>query len=234
MKRISALLFIALFVGIGINANAQLEKSLYLNLGLPTGDFGENNKNPLNVHPMGKTYMGNNAAIGFGVGARVSYFFDIGYGEVAPFVGLDMLWNPLKKDLRIDYVEDDNCKRPQYWNIPLTVGVTYRYALDRIIMPYAEFGVGYDIFSVTAEGFHNVAGKQYFKYSPTGQVMLQIGGGTYLGEYVSIGLNYYHMGLHVVEYTKSSDRPALTVSGQPEPVKHVQVGLLLFRIGFHF
>ena len=235
MRKISLLVAMALMVAMGSKANAQLERSLYLNLGVPTGDFSKDRVTPWDLYPMGKTYMGNNAVMGFGIGARISYFFDIGFGELAPFAGIDMLWNPIKKDLRKEYMDADNCKYPKYWNIPAMVGVTYRYSLDRIVKPYAEFGVGCDIFSVTAEGFHNVSGKQEYKYTPTTTVAWQIGAGTYLGDYVSVGINYYHLGLHVIDYRENSDRPLpALIGGAAEGTKYVQLGMTMFRIGFHF
>lgn len=233
MRKISLLVAIILTMAVGMKASAQLERSLYLNLGVPIGEFHEKNINPYDLFPMGKTYMGNNAVMGFGVGARVAYFFDIGFGELAPFAGADMLWNPISKDLRKQYMDEDNCKYPKYWNIPIMVGVNYRYAIDRIVKPFLEFGVGCDIFSVTSEGFHNVNGKQEYKYTPTTTVAWQIGGGTYLGDYVSVGINYYHLGLHVIDYRDNSDRP-LTAAVGVEKTKYVQMGMTMFRIGFHF
>ena len=85
----------------GSHVQAQFRQSIFLNGNLPSGgwakDIGASNV------PLGYTEVGKDAIIGFGLGYRVSYRFDVGMGEVAPFVQADAYWNMISKTWRKKY-----------------------------------------------------------------------------------------------------------------------------------
>ena len=79
------LVLLAAFVSAGFGANAQLthlEQSLYLNFNMPTAEFNDDIANNAfgEQIPMTRFNAGKDAVFGFGLGYRVSYRFDVGFG----------------------------------------------------------------------------------------------------------------------------------------------------------
>lgn len=229
----------------GINAHAQLETSIFLNGGLPTAQFGGKanlvGNNSLTPAPMlSKDNIGTTAAPGFGLGARASYHFDVGFGEVAPFVNLDLQWNQVKSSYRDDFAQSSaSAKAPQYFNIPLFIGVNYRYELTDIFKPFAEFGLGADFFLIGSE--RTDMGK--LVYNVKSAFAWELGLGCYFGSHVSTSLHYYGLGKHSITYNeKRTDFHGQSVAQVNEAnpafdinkVELRSIGSLMLRIGFHF
>lgn len=214
----------------GINAQAQLETSFYLNGIAPAGEFNDDatlNENNL----LGKDQIGTAAALGFGAGIRASYLFDIGFGAVAPFVSFDLLWNPIKSSFREEYALND-ADIPNYFNLPLMLGIQYRYPLETVdmITPFAEFGIGYNAFKASAEGWGDQESRDHYVYSIKGAMAWQLGIGTFLGNHVSVGLHYYGLGRHSIKYSSRSHNYATLDTA----TERRSIGSWLLRIGFHF
>lgn len=187
-------------------AQAQLTNSVYLNFGLPTGNFHSNAVSLQHsdaAYILTKENIATSAGFGFGFGYRASYRFDVGFGNVDPFLGADLFWNRVKGDTR-DAIIDHNGKSSAYFNIPILLGVQYNYAISDVLRPFAEFGVGYDLFYVGNEGWKDgVAGHEDYywaKYSVKGSMAFQLGIGCYFGEHVSASLNFYGLGKHTINY----------------------------------
>ena len=238
---IKVLCLAALMLTFGTDSQAQFRhfrQSIYLNGVLPTGDFGSAvSANPVTGTQVPLTFInaGKGAMVGFGAGYRVSYRFDIGMGEVAPYVSGDLFWNMLNGDLRNDYLQG-KMTAPTYFNIPIMAGISYNY--DELntnfpLIPFGEFGVGADIMMVTREG----SSGNYFAYKPSTTVCWMLGAGVYLGNYVSVGAYYYGLGKHVISYMNKtydsfSNFEKLSVDAGTIPTR--TVGELALRIGFHF
>lgn len=209
----------------------HFRQSLYLNGAIPTSDFG--NSTSGNV-PLTFLDAGKGAMIGFGAGYRASYRFDIGMGEVAPYISGDLFWNMLSGDLRDDYLQA-NMDAPTYFNIPIMAGISYNY--DELntrfpIIPFGEFGVGADIFMITREG----ASGNYYAYKPSTTVAWMLGAGVYLGNYVSVGAYYYGLGKHPVDYTPKTIKDNAIAYAQDIAYGRQlrNIGSVALRIGFHF
>lgn len=227
--KIKSLTLIAAFLLGGYYANAQLknfEMSLFINGNIPAGEFGQR-VSP--VPPMLKDNMGQGAMIGIGGAYRASYHFDIGYGEVTPFLEGNVQWNALKGDMRDDYAYAQ-CDAPNYINIPLYFGVNYRYQLTDIFTPFVEGGLGGDFLMITHESVNNTD----LRYKPTAAFAWEVGLGTYLTSHVSFSFHYMGYGKHAIEYTESSGNAAQNMGYTDPGVVLRSLGTCTFRIGFHF
>ncbi|MBP5548830.1 MAG: hypothetical protein J6X58_08085 [Bacteroidales bacterium] len=244
MSTIKKLWIAGLFISAAFAANAQLthlEQSIFLNFNAPMASFNDDAaKNGLNDYiPMTRFNVGTNAAIGVGIGYRVCYRFDVGFGEVSPYLHADLQWNRIKSDTRDLYLQAGNGSAPNYFNIPIFVGVNYRYQLTDIFTPFGEFGLGPDFMICTKESgtLPSAGGKFEMKYRPTCEVAWQIGAGCYFGQHVSASLHYNGFGKHAIEYTSSTTVPegTLQLADASSPAtKSRNIGLLSLRIGFHF
>ena len=188
--------------------------------------------------PLTYEQVGKDATVGFGLGYRASYRFDIGYGLVAPFANIDFMWNTISGKWSDKYL-DAKFSSPTYFNIPLLAGVSYIY--DDLpwddISAYGEFGVGTDLLWITSEG----ADDFNFAYKATFAFAWMIGAGAYFGEHVSAGLYYYGLGKHTIDYTQGTLDDNMAASAQVTANEAAgmgrqqrSVGSIMLRIGFHF
>ena len=224
----------------GFTANAQLEQSVFLSGNIPTGRFATNYDPGTGIVLMGKANIGKAATMGLGFGYRATYVFDVGFGEVAPFLNADFQWNRVKKGLRENYMRA-NASKPNYLNIPVMVGIGYRYMLTDIIKVFGEFGVGADFFSITPEGNKDDGTIGYCQYHVKPQLAWQVGGGAFFGSHVSASLHYYGLGQHAITYNESKCSGALYAAdklsyetGLTNKVETPTFGSIVLRIGFHF
>lgn len=232
----------ALMAFVGVSAQAQFRQSIFLNGALPTGQFASKVNTTRVIAgatvtdatvPLEREEIGKAATPGFGLGYRVSYRFDVGMGEVAPFAQADFFWNFINSDWRDKYIQAKG-KAPNYFNIPLMVGVSYLYdELWNDITPYAEFGVGGDLFIIGSEKVET----DTYGYKPTITMSWMFGLGAYFGRHVSAGIYYYGLGKHVVAYSDKtyksfSEAKKLEVDNGTIPTR--TVGEFAIRIGFHF
>lgn len=246
MKRIVKVLCLtAIMMGVGTVAQAQFRQSIFLNGNIPTGDFASDASNgPTLITaynsgvPLTYEQIGKDATVGFGLGYRVSYRFDVGLGMVAPFANVDFLWNTLASKWSEKY-SDAYMSSPTYFNIPLMGGVTYIY--DELpwdfISAYGEFGIGTDFLWITSEGKSDYK----FAYKSTFSFAWMLGAGAFFGEHVSAGLYYYNMGTHNIDYTQGTLDDNAAASAQVTANEAAgmgrqrrSVGSVMLRIGFHF
>ncbi len=200
---------------------SQIENAFYLGAAFPTGKFG---KTPSNATaPLYKYNIAKGATVGLDLGYRFSYKFDIGEdaGAVLPFFEANFMWNSLKSSLKEIY-EDSSFSKPNYYNIPLLLGVQYRYEFSKLLTFFGEFGLGFDLFSISSEkGYTKV------KYKTTGAFAWEIGCGTFIGKNVSLGLHYYNFGKHKIMY-----RGEDVVLGTRTETRNI--GEFVVRLGLHF
>ncbi len=232
-----------LLLATGISAQAQFRhfrQSIYLNGVLPTGDFASTVDASHNFVPLTNEQIGKAAIVGFGAGYRASYRFDIGMGEVAPFIGADLFWNMISSEWSDKYL-NANMTTPSYMNIPVLAGVSYNY--DELntrfpIIPFGEFGVGADMFIITREGTTaKTNSSTYYAYKPSISVAWMLGAGVYLGNYVSVGVYYYGLGKHTIDYTdRCLDKNSVAaLQNAAATIRQTRnIGEMALRIGFHF
>ena len=249
-KALRMMCLAALMVGMGMNAQAQFRHSIFLNGNLPMGDFtssvDQNRASLLNNTglPLGYTQIGKDASLGFGLGYRASYRFDVGMGIVAPFAQADFFWNMIDGTLRGYYIDNDYVA-PNYFNVPLLAGVSYLYdELWNDITPYGEFGIGADWLLITREGKGASAnnGTLYYAYKSNFSFAWMIGAGAYFGRHVSAGIYYYGLGIHPIDYTNKTINTNTVANAEVvyhQNVDNVKrekrnIGSLALRIGFHF
>ncbi|MDY5968888.1 MAG: hypothetical protein SPJ13_02575 [Bacteroidales bacterium] len=254
---LKSLCFLFALASASITVQAQgLNQSLFLNFGFPTGQFHDKAL-PTGSYLLTKDYIGTNATAGIGIGYRASYRFDVGFGDVDGFLDANLFWNRVRGDVREDIITN-NGKSSYYFNIPILLGVQYSYPLTEVFRPYAEFGVGYDMFKVAAEGWKEdnpAQNKFYAKYNVGGAFAFELGAGCYFGEHVSASLHFYGLGQHTINYNANKTSPELYTphplvdnngnplfdpSGNPlmsnENNNNVmrRANVLALRIGFHF
>lgn len=239
MKRIVKVLCLTamiMSVGTAVQAQSYIRQSVYLNGNIPTGDFGSSVSSDHTIVPLTYTEIGKDASVGFGFGYRVSYRFDVGVGEVAPFVNVDFLWNTIGGSWSDKY-SDAYFTTPTYFNIPLMAGVSYIY--DELpwsdIKAYGEFGIGTDLLWITSEGGTEKTTNinMEYAYKANFAFAFMLGAGAYFGEHVSAGLYYYGLGTHNIDYTKSTLEDH-NLSASTLPRSRRSVGSVMLRIGFHF
>ncbi len=239
---IKALCFVALFTFAGFGANAQLthlEQSIFLNFNAAMAQFNDDvvANGAGDLVPMTRFNVGKNAGVGVGLGYRVSYRFDVGFGEVSPYIHADFQWNRSKSDMRDRFMDANDGSAPNYFNIPIYVGVNYRYQLTDIFTPFGEFGIGPDFLMITNEsGTTPACGDFKLRYQSTVNVAWQIGLGSYFGQHVSASLHYSGYGKHAIKYTSATELPvALQLEDASDTKTQTRsIGLLSLRIGFHF
>lgn len=242
MKQIVKVMCLAaMMISAGMSTQAQFRQSVFLNGMLPVGNWATDIKTA-NV-PLKYTEVGKDAIIGFGLGYRASYRFNVGLGEVAPFVGVDAFWNMISSEWRTKYL-DANSKAPSYINMPIMAGVSYFYnQLWNDITPYGEFAVGTDVMFITPEGAGKVNGIPFKKYAykPSTDLAWMIGAGAYFGRHVSAGIYYYGLGTHTIDYTKNTlkDNEVANAQMQTAELNNAArqkraVGAIGLRLGFHF
>lgn len=229
----------ALALGIGTAAQAQLRQSVYLNGTLPTGDFASSIKMNVDDVPLTINNIGKDATAGLGLGYRASYRFDVGVGMVAPFANVDLLWNSIAGKWR-DLYAGKHYGKPTYLNIPLQLGVGYIY--DELPWPdisaYGELGFGTDLLWITSEG--TGSGEEYFAYKMDFAFAWSFGLGAYFGKYFSAGIHYYGLGKHNIDYTQGTLDDNPIAAGQDvlnRANNHREQrtsGAWMLRVGFHF
>ena len=213
----------------------QIETSVFLNGTLPVAQFNDNvnleKYGPESFQVLDRSQIGQGASAGLGATARFGLWFDVGVGELQPFVEVSFLWNNSGPSIRKAY---DNNKdslnqyptAPQYLNLPVMLGLKYRYKLMPDLQPFAELGIGYDFLFITKNGYP----AHTYYYKPSGGLAWMVGLGTYLGEHVSVSLNFTGLGNHLIDPTsKSADDP-----NEYTERTRSSIGTLGLRVGFHF
>lgn len=236
------------FAAVAMAGNAQeIEHSVLLHGTLPTGQFNDvvhfDKVGTPQFLPMDRQDIGKEASAGLGASYRAGFIFDTGIGDIEPFAELGFMWNRVSRDTRDAYDGSSKaavtCKKPNYFNVPLYLGLKYRYPLTDMIRPFIEGGVGFDLFFISASGWKDA--KPYYRYNARGAMAWQIGLGTYLGEWVSVSMHYQGLGKHVIKYNDKStisDRDlAIDPQGNAYYLDYSEsrsLGLLALSIGFHF
>lgn len=220
-----------LVAGFGVRAQ-ESETSVYINGMLPTAAFNDAINFEFPNQLMNREQAATGATAGLGITARYGLWFDLGVGQLEPFAEASFLWNSVKGSVRDHY---DNifspanvrAKAPAYFNLPIMLGIKYRYDLNATIRPYAEVALGCDFLFISGNGLKDGV---WYKYKPTGNLCWMVGLGSYIGEFVSVGLFYEGLGGHLIDYT----RKTADVVGPINTTVKRNIGEFGIRLGFHF
>lgn len=233
------------FAGFGLQAQ-ELEFSGYFNGFLPVAQF--NDAVELmpsdNFTPINRTNIATGASAGIGATLRVGMWLDVGAGNgLLPFAECSFLWNSTKSKYRDIYDKNElngtlqaTPEIPNYFNVPILIGLKYRYDFTDIIRPFAEASIGFDVMLVSSNGYRGVTYEgidnyMHYTYKLSGAMAWTVGAGTYLGENVSVGLYFIDLGSHRMEYASRSYRDS---DDNSFSVEKRRIGELALRIGFHF
>ena len=230
----------------------QTEISVYVNGNLPVAEFnnGVEGLSASEFVPMDRTNIATGATAGLGATGRFGMWFDVGMGQLLPYAEASFFWNASKSGIR-DIYEDNTLNTeynerpvsPTYFNIPIMIGIQYRYDLTDIFKVFGELSLGYDAYLITASGWKDDEFLPFYKYNVGGALCWQVGVGSFFGTHVSAGLHYYGLGKHNIDLNKHSNNaymggndivaiPANVDDGST--VVSRRIGSLMLRIGFHF
>ena len=246
MNKIKTIVLVALLAAFSSTAYAQLESSIFFNMLMPVGTFAKGATMTHLVDPgtleegnvMGLNEIGKDAVFGIGGTYRIGYVFDINVGLIQPFLEGTLSWNRVSSDSRDKYEKYDG-RVPNYFNIPVMVGIKYSYPLNETLQPYGEFGVGYDLLLVGSEGKKGSALTD-LRYTAGSALGWQLGAGVIIGKYFSAGISYLNYGRHKIRYSSKSEASTLTQNalatseGTVNKYVYRTLGTFAIRLGFHF
>lgn len=241
MNKIKTIVLVALLSVFSSTAYAQLESSIFFNMLMPVGTFAKDATmtNLAEGDVMGLNEIGKDAVFGIGGTYRIGYVFDINVGLIQPFLEGSLSWNRISSDNRDKYEKYDG-RVPNYFNIPLMVGIKYSYPLNENLQPYGEFGVGYDMLFIGSEGKKGSALTD-LRYTAGSALGWQLGAGVIIGKYFSAGISYLNYGRHKIRYSSKSEatvatQDALALNEDLTVKKYVYrtLGTFAIRLGFHF
>jgi hypothetical protein len=134
------------------NAANRKRSQFHVGLTFPQDDFGDDSFNEGRF---------GGAATGFNIGYK--HYSPLSIQNLYLVWGLEVYYNGLQSDWKED-VEDANASAditfPTYWNIPLTVGLSYFHPLGNDIDFYVEGAIGVNYSKIT----NYTAEKEFIKY----------------------------------------------------------------------
>lgn len=203
--------------------------SIHAGRAFPTGDFIVDGDGSLS------------ATTGFSVG--IKNVFPIAETNWGLFLSADLIYNG--SDYEYDY-EYDDCKTPSIMNIPVLLGVNYKYNINPKTAFWTEFGIGPNFRIISPMeimfndydyevGLYNVNDKMEFDTAVS--IACQFGAGFMINDKFSAGLHYYSTGKVKVNaeniitlsapgyipYSESSQRSA-----------KIAANVFMIRLGYHF
>ena len=211
----------------------------YIHFGgaFPVGNFAE------------ETGDGFSASPGFNVGVKGKIPLPV--NGLGIFISGDFIFNGLKGLMKdyFDEMEDDgyDVKRPRYINVPIFVGLNYKYNFNPHFGIWAEGGFGADLRKITNwEESYTDYDYYYGTYTYSYKLKLdmqasfagQIGTGIMINDLFSIGLHFYGLGASKI---KGKLTESITAGGYTDsetyPVsdsKSYSQNCFMVRLGFHF
>jgi|GEM_PF-772083 len=176
----------------------------------PGFDFGLKSKIPLPVNGLGFTISGD-------------FIFN----------GLKGQWKDAEDRYKEEVEEDGGSyTRSRYINVPIFVGLNYKYSINQNIGFFGEFGLGPNLRTQTTEKEKYSDYWEKTKYPIKMSFGFQAGAGIIINDLFSVGLHYYALGAAKVKmkYESSEDNNSDTW----ESNKKYSQNLFIIRLGFHF
>ncbi len=227
MKNVLHSLFLLIIcVSLVGSASAQSNFNIQLGAAYPLADFGNDDINEEDAA---------GAGLGFTLGGQYTYrFSEAGLGI---FAGIDINYNPLKKDARdviIDYYESNGLYGAdqnfyEYVNIPISIGVHYNYNANEKFGLLFNGGLVLNIFKMTKYEVEYQNFTITTKFDPTTAVGFKVGAGILLNQKFTIKIDYLGLGKNDIE-------GEITAPGEePEKVDgEAKVSLLNLSFGYRF
>ena len=209
--------------------------SIHFGGSFPTGNFREG---PIPNTEDALTSGKLSAAIGFQLGVKGK--IPVPVEGVGIIVSGDFIYNGVTGTLedRYESLEMDGyyVERPRYLNIPLFVGLNYRYGFSPTFGIWAEGALGPNFRKITNEEISISRAKytlfQKSEYKMQTSFGFQAGVGIMVNKF-SLGLHYYGLGKAEIkgELTRTQNTKTTTESFSYKKSAH---NVLMIRLGHHF
>jgi len=190
--------------------------SIHLGTAFPLGDFKED------IYLIGDGRSGASTGFNIGIKGKIPLQVD-GLGI---FISGDFIFNPYNG---LDLYNALDVK-PKYINVPLLVGLNYKYSFSPMFGMWCEGGLGANFRKVSAIKY----GNREYVFDLLTSFAGQVGGGVMIKDFFSIGLHYYGLGATEAKgeyiYTYYNDSYTQSFSF---PKKYTQ-NCLVLRLGLHF
>ncbi|MBQ4398484.1 MAG: outer membrane beta-barrel protein [Bacteroidales bacterium] len=256
MKKLVRLFALVAMMVIGGQAMAQTRGAMFLGASFPMSDFGEfDGFNEFALTQYDESDAG--AGIGFNVGLK--WYFNVGVEGLGIMLSADGFYNGPNSDLKTAYRNDNLwydgwadienfsfSSTPKYINVPVMLGINYRYYLNPNFGIYVEAGAGGNLGLITEmeTSFDSRVSAIHGKYKVTTNYdkafsfAYQAGAGIEVAKNLVVGCSFYHLGSRQVE----GNRTMKMVDGNAGPYnesEYLKFGkitpiMVLGRIGFSF
>jgi hypothetical protein len=171
--------------------------SAHIGAALPLFKFGDKN--------FAQDASAGGAAVGIDIGAKFEY--PITKKGINIFVGADIIYNGLKKDIKNNmqliinntYGAGADIKYISYFNMPVLVGANYKFYSIKDFDFSGEFGIGIDLFKIKRLKIESGEIKYKERYDFSTKLAIKAGANiTFKDKYI-FGINYMMLGKHQVK-----------------------------------
>ncbi len=257
MKKLFAVLALAVTMIMGGQAMAQTRGAMLISGAFPLSDFADfDGFDDFALMHADEEDAG--AAIGFGVGFK--WYFNVGVKGLGVMLSADGIYNGSNADLKAAYRERENHydgpfvdgsftynATPKHINLPIMLGLNYIYNVNPNFGIYAEAGLGGDMHFLTkmesvAQGSllgveNKVTTTQ--KYDMGFSFAYQVGIGIEVARNLVIGCSFYDLGKAQVKgdetiVTKLAGSTNATTKENYNTFGTVHPYMIMARIGFSF
>ena len=216
MKKVKkAIALAAMILGGSVTTFAQNGITIRVGGGFPIGAFGQGEKvTELALNNPEATFGGSTT----GINAGFKYQFGI-INNLGVFATADFFYNDLKDDVKDAMnIEGTESTTPAYINVPIMLGFNYSFLnLPNGIALWAEAGAGVNFSNITSKTIEystevpfigSLNGSSTSTYDMSSTFAWQAGIGACLGQNITLGLHYYHLGASSVNYETAVDASA--------------------------
>jgi hypothetical protein len=188
---------IGCFLGISTSAFTQGFLSGHIGAALPLFKFGDKN--------FAQDASAGGAAVGIDIGAK--YEYPITKKGINIFAQADIIYNGLKKDVKNNmqliinntYGADSDIKYISYFNVPILVGVNYKFYSIKDFDFSGEFGIGIDLFKIKRLKIESGEIKYKERYDFSTKLAIKAGANVTFKDKYIFGINYMMLGKHHVK-----------------------------------
>lgn len=189
MKKI--MLFVLILTSSIAISKAQGSFQLHVGPAFPTGDFADDSYE--------NAIWGGDGCASMGLNLGIKYYSPLKPSGLSLVFGLDFMYNPLSKDFKDDLEDDwdgEDITFPKYINIPFLAGLNYQIPVSEKLAFFGEGSLGFNILKITKIKTEADSYEYSEKFSPSVKFSYTLGGGMWIQDKYSIGLNYYGLGSH--------------------------------------
>ena len=217
--------------------------SIHFGGAFPVGDFGSETKLSDGDIVFPNLDKGFSAGPGFNVGIKGK--IPLPANGLGVIISGDFIFNGIKGTLKDDYDElqeiiedyDGSFTRSRYINVPVMVGLNYKYSVNQHFGVWAETGIGANLRMITATKIEFSGYDSYtetYKFPIRTCFAFQIGGGIMINDLFSVGLHYYGLGSAKLKLKYEYEDDWDSYSFTDTTTKSYSQGCFMVRLGFHF